>query len=253
MRSTMAVCWVVSFLALAYKPKAEQPESSAKPAPADLVPCLAGSPVSVQQIDERVPALVGGTPKGTVHSESGADITRSMIYRDSAGRLRIESSGEQGDPPIAILVDPITGSRVFLSAADETAYRIIGPKAGESGFSHGVGGMGEALPAGAWNTTTEKLGQRSIDGIDAGGQRITQICADQPSLVAVCDRWYSSQLKLTVLAEASGPYGTHTARIQILGTGEPDRVLFAVPPHYNVVEMEGSNQRHPLVEMKEES
>jgi len=226
----MSIWWLVSLFALGYASCPEQPESTARPAPADLVQPSAGSPLSAQQVEERVRILPDG--------RSTVDTARSMIYRDSAGRLRIESipSGS-GESSTVFLIDPTSGSRTVLSVVDRTACRVVGPKAGEDGFANGVGGMGEGLPPGPWTTSTEKLGRRTIEGIEVEGRRVTQTSADQPSLAAIYDRWYSSELRVVGLAVASGPYGAHTARIQNLHRGEPDPTLFMIPAGYKIVDL----------------
>jgi hypothetical protein len=75
------------------------------------------------------------------------------------------------------------------------ARGIVGPKAGENGFAYGVGGLGEGLPPGAWSVNTEKLGRRTIDRIEVEGELVTQTSADQSSVVAVYERWYSDELR----------------------------------------------------------
>ena len=97
--------------------------------------------------------------------------------------------------------------------------------------------MGEGLPPGAWRSNTEDLGRRTIDGVEVEGQRVTQTSADQPSLVAVYERWYSDKLKLSALAIASGPGWKHTARIQNVNREEPNASLFAIPRDYVVHDM----------------
>ena len=227
----MSVWWLASLFALGYVSSAQELESPARPGPADLVSFAVGSPVSVQQIEERVHNLPDGS--------STVEIMTSNIYRDSIGRLRIESiPGGSGESHPVFLVDPTSGVKAVLSAKDKLAYRIKGPKAGENGFAYGVGGMGEGLPSGLWRTSTENLGRRTIDGIEVEGQRITQTSSNQPSLVAVYDRWYSRDLRVTALAEASGPSGRHTARIQNVRRGEPDPALFNVPADFKIVDLQ---------------
>jgi hypothetical protein len=222
----MNICWLGLLLAFVYG-TIVQPTDTARAGAPDLVWPLAGSPLSVNQVEERVNSAPNQTPT--------VEITNRKIYRDSAGRLRIETvDKDSGETQGVSLIDPATGVRVVLSAKNKTAYRVVGPKAGEDGFAYGVAGLGEALPTGVWRTTTEKLGRRSIDGIEVDGERVTQASADDPSLRAVYEHWHSDEFKLDCVAMSSGPGWKHTARIHILSRQEPDAWLFAIPQDYTV-------------------
>src|SRR5207253_1243928 len=135
-------------------------------------------------------------------------------------------------------IDPTSGSRVMLLAEEKIALHIVGPQLGEDGFALGLGGIGEGLPAGNWKTKTQDLGKRVIEGVEYQGSRTIQVSEDFPSTIATYERWYSSQLKLTGLASASGPNEKHTARIHILDRGEPDGALFVIPSDYTVRDLE---------------
>lgn len=132
-----------------------------------------------------------------------------------------------------------------LSAVDKIAYRISTPKTGENGFAYGIGGMGEGLPPGDWRASTEKLGQRIIDGIELEGQLVTQTSVDRPSPVARYERWYSDELKLTWLAVSSGPGWKHTARIHVMDRQEPDALLFAIPRDYAIHDLKLPGAQEP--------
>ena len=132
------------------------------------------------------------------------------------------------------MIDPVNGYRINLLAVQKIAVRIAGPKSGQQGFAIGVGGMGEGLAAGNWKRKTEDLGMNVIDGVQCKGSRVTQTSDDLPAKVATYERWYSSELKLTSLATASGPNWKHTARIRILDRGEPDASLFVIPSDYTI-------------------
>jgi hypothetical protein len=225
----MSIWWLVPLFALGYISSTEEREDPARPGPAALVSHAVGIPLSVEQIEERTSNLPDGS--------SRVEATRSRIYRDSSGRMRIEGSPGSPNESYLFMIDPTSGARVVLSVGAKVAYRVMGPKAGENGFAYGVGGMGEALPEGEWTARTEKLGQRTINGIEVEGERITQTSAHQPPLAAVCERWYSNELKVVVLAVASGPYGKHAARIQNVRREEPDPALFTIPSGYNVINM----------------
>lgn len=225
----MSIWWLVLPFVISCISSAEEHERPGKPSPTDLVSHAVNSPLSAEQVEERV-----------FHHSDGSstiEVVRSRVYRDSVGRMTIEGSAGSPNESTLFMIDPTSGARTLLLVRDKIAYRIIGPKVGEDGFVYGAGGMGEALPPGKWTARTENLGRRIIDGIEVEGERITQISADQPPLVAVYDRWYSGKLRSVVLAVASGPYGRHTARIQNLRREEPDPALFTIAPGYNIIDI----------------
>ena len=198
--------------------------------PADLVKPLPGVPFSGQQVEEH---------SGGSSGDSALDVERYAVCRDSMGRLRIERLPLGPDEaPMAYLIDPSTGSKAILSQSDRIAYRTTGPKMGENGFAYGFSGMGKALPPGNWTSSTEELGKRTIDGNEFEGKRITYSADGPPARTNVTEFWYSAELKLTGLAIASGPFGTHMARIQNLRREEPDPALFAIPENYKIEDLE---------------
>jgi len=233
----MSIWWLIPLFALGCVSSALEPETPGKPSPADLVSHAVGRPLSVEQVEERLCTLPDG--------RSTVEVIKSLVYRDSAGRMRIEGSRGSPNQSYVFLVDPTSGARIVLSIGDKVAHRVTGPKAGESGFAYGAGGMGEALPSGDWRTSTEKLGRRAFEGIEAEGQRIMQTAADQPTWLAVHERWYSDELKLNLLAISSGPGWTHTARIHVLNRQEPDAALFSIPGDYTILEMKLPRGQEP--------
>jgi hypothetical protein len=202
--------------------------------PADLVLPRSGSPITLEQIEERSHKLESGS--------IAIETIKSKIYRDSTGRLRIEwESRYAEDPPSTqtVLIDPAAGSRVILFSDEKIAYRITGPKAGESGFALGLAGVGEGLPAShQWTTTKETLGKRTIEGDQFEGARITQTSEGEAPLTNATERWYSEELKLTGFAAAVGPYGKHTASVRNIHRGQPDPMLFVVPADFNIVDVQ---------------
>src|SRR5713226_9774050 len=146
----MIIIWqiIIPFFFMAFG-SPQTSGNAGRPSPADLVWPMPGSPVSVQQVEERTRSLPDGT--------SAVEVTEVKVYRDSSGRMRIEwrdpdASGESRT--FVALIDPTSGSRVMLLAEEKIALHIVGPKLGEDGFALGIGGVGEGLPAGNWKTKT---------------------------------------------------------------------------------------------------
>jgi hypothetical protein len=222
----MGTWWVVLVLIAGCAVSAAQFEPRS-PAPADLVSYAAGIPLSAEQVDERSSGAAGGRSL----------VTRSKVFRDYSGRMRVEGGSGSPNESYVFLIDPSSGTRVVMSTKDKVAYRLKGAKQGESGFAYGAAGLGDALPPGHWVTSVEDLGRRVIGSLEVEGQRITQTSLDDPPAVATYERWYSQELKVTVSATASGPVGTHAARLQNLEAGEPDPALFSVPAGYKVIDL----------------
>jgi hypothetical protein len=90
--------------------------------------------------------------------------------------------------------------------------------------------------------TTEQLGDQTIEGVHATGTRVTttipagKMGNEQP-IVVTSERWYSSELKATVMTKHNDPWaGELKTQFTNVNTAEPDRSLFVVPSDYKVVE-----------------
>lgn len=228
----LSIWLIVAALSFVVLGSAQVLGGSPRPGPAGLVLPITSAPLSAEQIEERTRTLPPGT--------SSREIVRSTVYRDSAGRMRIESvlAASPGESvPLVSLVDPVAGSIVALVTPAKIAARITVSKSGPDAFAVAFPGIGEMLPAGTWKTKTEGLGKRTIDGVEVEGTRTTQTSEDQPSLIAVEERWFSKNLGLAVLVEASGPNWRHTAKIQKIDYREPDPALFVIPSDYTVREL----------------
>ena len=91
------------------------------------------------------------------------------------------------------------------------------------------------------NVKTDDLGKRIIEGVEAAGTRTTvtipagQIGNDR-ALDTVSERWFSNELKTTVLTTRKDPrMGESTYKLTNLRRGEPSRLLFEVPSDYKVI------------------
>src|SRR5215472_18203454 len=77
-----------------------------------------GAPLSFDQIEESSRKLDDST--------SGIEVRRSKVYRDLAGRLRIEAGIREGSghpsAPYTDFIDPIAGSRVILLSTEKVGY-----------------------------------------------------------------------------------------------------------------------------------
>jgi hypothetical protein len=145
------------------------------------------------------------------------------------GRLRVESE----DVTIGVagtMTGGTPGRRVQIQHAPGTAaISATGPTV--MFMSHK-----------AENANTEPLGKRMIEGVEAEGTRTTfttpagEIGNERP-IVSESERWYSPELKVTVMTRHSDPRtGENTYKLTNLRRGEPGAALFQPPPDYKVIE-----------------
>ncbi len=201
------------------------PESSRPFNSNDLAGPLAGSALSLEQVEKRTIKLPSG--------DSRIQTRQSMIYRDTAGRMRIESvisdaSGRRNT--IVQIRDPIAGFVAFLNPDDRVALRIVTPKMNppsQGGF--GLFGTPVGMPG--ENAKHEQLERRTIVGIACDGIRITSASGD-----LVDEHWFSTELGLVPVIEASSPDEHYSAKILKVTRTDPDPELFVIPKEYTIQE-----------------
>lgn len=113
---------------------------------------------------------------------------------------------------------------------------------GGSPFTFSFGG-----PEAKYETKSEDLGTRDIEGVQAEGtRRITTIPAgaigNERPIETVYERWYSKDLGVVVMSKNADPrFGEQTYRLTNIVRAEPDPSLFSVPSGYKVISGEGDN------------
>jgi hypothetical protein len=199
----------------------------------------------------------------------------STLCRDSEGRIRREAAlnllgagSEKSAEKLITIVDPVAGARYVLDPVNKVAHKmplappgsIVArpgglPEKGEHVMiyrAEGAGGPqlfnsnvffkkigpGSNEPAAA----TEELGDQTVNGIRATGTRMTttipagQMGNDKP-IIVTSERWYSSDLKATVMTKHSDPWaGELKTELTSVNTSEPDPALFTVPSDYRVAD-----------------
>jgi hypothetical protein len=91
------------------------------------------------------------------------------------------------------------------------------------------------------NFQTEKLGQKNVGGIFAGGTRTTRLIPirmeeNDREIRVVTERWVSPDLKVVVARPVDDPRdGQITMEASDLLRGDPDAALFQVPANYKMV------------------
>ncbi len=197
--------------------------------PAGLVSPVPGYPLSAQQVEE----LTRTAPDGTESAETMV----SRIYRDTAGRMRVEWSlqGGQGPPlSIAHLIDPVGRSIAILLVDSKTAEYLVAPHSDSGPFLVAAPAVGEWPSTRKWQTAAEALGRRLLEGVEVDGERTAFTSVDQPPLRAAQEVWSSKSLGLKLLVDASGRGWSHSARLQGLDRREPDPALFLIPGDYAI-------------------
>ena len=134
---------------------------------------------------------------------------------------------------ITEIFDPLGGFAYILDEQKKIAHRMaMQPRPPQP----------VATRQGDVQTTTEKLGPQTIEGVIAEGTRTTTIIPAgagrnaQPTTLTF-ETWDSEELKVTVLTRSSNGY---TTRLTNLSPVEPDLKRFQPPAHYAVVDEKDS-------------
>jgi hypothetical protein len=201
-----------------------------------LMSPVSGIPLTVTEIEEH-------SHKRDDDSVAVDYTVTAKQYRDSAGRVRIESKimnpeGKKLRGLTVSITDPIAGFQAVLSNDAKTAYRLtIGKSFGNARLFFADAADGQDLPH-QWKVAQEDAESQTIQGYSFKGSRIVTSAEDAPNLTTTFSQWYSDQLKLFGAIERSGPEKSYTVRIQQLEFGEPDHALFEIPADYRVVDIE---------------
>ncbi len=199
-----------------------------------------GVPMSGEMVVTRDQTLADGN---SIHTQN-----QTTIYRDSEGRMRREIQFELATPStgaakrnMIVITDPVSGNRYMLNPQNKRAHQMpLHPN------KPGRGGP-ETMPGKMWagsnaaNLKTEQLGTKTISGLQAVGTRMTRTIpageiGNQNPIEVITERWYSSDLQLTLLETHSDPMmGTMTIKLVNVNRGEPDASLFQVPSDYKLM------------------
>lgn len=103
--------------------------------------------------------------------------------------------------------------------------------------------------AAEYETRTEQLGSRTVEGVAAEGTRTYTtipegaIGNERPIEIAY-ERWYSKELQMTVYSRHTDPrFGEQTYRLTNIVRSEPDPSLFTIPQGYKIESDPGSAYR----------
>lgn len=197
--------------------------------PIAMVSAMPGSPILAEQSEERTSV--------TSEGKSISETVTSKVYRDRAGRLRLEwqvlDSNHRLSSRVAYVLDVVAGSSYMLLIDTKTGLHM-GDAAEAGSFPVGLAGIGHPLPERKWQEKRQQLGKRDIQGIEAEGTQVSRTVQDDPSLTTTEETWYSRRLGVILAMKASGPGWTHAAELRRIEEREPEATLFSVPPDYTI-------------------
>lgn len=224
------------------------------------IPAQPGMPFSADQILTQVQILPDG------RHVTPAD-QQSKLYRDSAGRTRLDmfvsanNPAQQAHPaPMNITIyDCIAGARYLLNPNKKTAQKFPLPKLSDRPKPPDLAallamipaGMAQGRPAGVAPdmedansppSHNEDLGRRTMEGVTAVGRRTTMRLpgakTGDPRIVTVFEAWESPELGMMMVMtkNSDSRSGELTTRMTNIHLSEPDASLFVVSPDYTIQE-----------------
>jgi len=168
------------------------------------------------------------------------------IYRDSQGRMRRETTMEVGVTGFRLesvtINDPTQQVFISLDTQLKTAsihhFHRVDPAPADRAVPKPAPQTPIMRPA----AKPEALGTREFEGFTATGVRSSRVMeagriGNEKPIISVYESWYSKDLRTELLAITDDPQsGRRTTRLTNIQTGEPDPLLFQVPPDYTVKE-----------------
>jgi hypothetical protein len=221
---------------------------------------VTGAPYSADAVTETVQMLADGNR--IVKKVS------SRIARDREGRSRRDQTLEaigpwvaaNSTPQVSFIMDPVGKVQWILEHETRTARQlplgnlakasvmtsgVAGPQPGTfevavPPVAVGIAGAGRRLVKESYETRTESLGKRFIEGVEAEGTRVvTTIPAgaigNERPIDMIAETWYVPSLQLVALSRNSDPrFGETTYRLENLSLLEPVSSLFEAPRDYTI-------------------
>ena len=197
---------------------------------------MKGAPFSADVVTETNRQLADGN---RIHKE-----THGKMFRDSEGRTRTENEIQipMGQSHEHILIfDPVEKISISLDVRNKTAIvnHFQRPTQAPEVPRQAAPATAPLAPKRP-DFKSESLGVRQIEGFNANGIRRTRTVAagetgNEKPLVTVTEIWTSTELHVALLRTTDDPLNGQTTRKLVnIQTGEPDPLLFQVPPDYTV-------------------
>ncbi len=172
------------------------------------------------------------------------------VYRDSAGRTRIEVSvppDPAGNPNI-VIDDPVANVTYMIDEKHKFARRLMWPTPrqipsvgdDQKSIEKPVTPIFSKMRNVNVQTASESLGSQLIEGLVAEGKRVT---SESPQNSSGCEKsivenWYSPDLWMTLVQKRSNCLEDSSTHLENIQRSEPDPRLFQVPADYMLVEQE---------------
>lgn len=232
-----------------------------------------GAPFCATVTTEHTQLLADGNRIHTTDSSALCRDSEGRTRRE-AGLNLLGAAPQMSAPKLVTIEDPVAGVRYLLNTDNKVAHKMALLPGGPAGGGISVAGVAGAPPKGEHvmiyqgtggpgpgpdvffrkvvinkagqdsnepAPTTENLGDQTIEGIHATGTRMTTTIpsgkmGNEKPIVVTSERWYSSELKATVMTKHNDPWaGELKTQFTNVNTSEPDASLFAVPSDYQVV------------------
>jgi len=210
-----------------------------------MAPTVTGEPYTATHVTSEQQKLQDGTT-----------ITRKghhYMARDAEGRIRVEHTMGKGtaNMPAMKMVyvkDPVAGTMTMWAEGgtgkDKTATVVKLPDIKkDASVTLGTPKPGTSKKA-SDSSTTEQLGQQSMDGVMVTGVRTTTVIPagavgnDQP-ITRTREIWTAPDLQLAVRQIYIDPRtGTRTVELENLSRENPPTTAFQPPPGYTVKDMD---------------
>jgi hypothetical protein len=211
------------------------------------------APYSADQVAEHNQTLIDGTH--IFQSET------QHFARDSQGRTRTERSlitPRKGSAPIPLVVeihDPVAGFAYLLDDQNKVAHRVAMPAVPTPTARAAGSGTGVVRPVVAPQPdpdplqpqfAQETLGPENIEGVMAGGRRITTTYpidsrGNDRQLVETREYWTATELGVEVLSKTSNwTDGERITKLINITRSEPDASMFQPPAGYTIVDEKDS-------------
>jgi hypothetical protein len=206
-----------------------------------------------------------------IHTTENSSLCRDAEGRTrrETGINLLGAAAQKSNAKLITIIDPIAGVHYVLDPDNKTARKMtlpslppLSPKhAGEAGvrvkdekvmvyrtagepgsdvFFGNVFVNKETHGANDTPSATENLGDQMIEGIHATGTRMTTTIpagkmGNEQAINVVSERWYSPELKITVMTKHSDPWaGELKTQFSSVNAVEPDPSLFSVPSDYKI-------------------
>ena len=208
------------------------------------VPVVAGHPFSGDEVTTRQRSVPNGIP--VVPMET------TRVYRDSAGRTRIDAAVPRSPvccPRLVYIFDPIAGVNYFVSTEKKIASReVYAIPAGQSiPTADDPWKSPTAQPFGAFSEPLaqyEFLGKQLVSRLLVNGRRTSRVwtaasngSTSRPAGTAVEESWYSPDLQMMLIKQVyATSLGFSTTQLENIDRSEPDQALFKIPADYKIVD-----------------